>query len=225
MHLVQPDGSTAAMCGNGARCVAAWAADRTDSETIVVETDAGDRRATVEEGADGTRVTVEMGRPSFGPDDVPLAGDEPLIEQPLQGHVVTAISTGVPHAVVFVEDVDAVDLETMAPPLRNAAEFPEGANVTVASRAGNDPVVYRQRTYERGVEGETASCGTGAVAIAAVSKRLVRHRGFTVLVRPPGGELEITVPDSDPATLAGPVEQVGTGRLDADGTLLAEGEA
>jgi diaminopimelate epimerase len=199
MHLVQPDGSVAAMCGNGARCVAAWAAERTGADEILVDTDAGTRRARV--GPDS--ISIEMGAPTFEPAEVPVDADEPLIETEVEGLTVTAVNTGVPHAVAFVEDVAAVDLEAVAPPVRHAEVFPEGANVNVA--APNDGG-FDQRTFERGVEGETRSCGTGAVAIAAVAQRLGRtDASGGVPVRPPGGELTVTLRADGEAVLEGPV--------------------
>lgn len=207
MHLYQPDGSTAAMCGNGARCAAAWAARRTGVDEIVLETPAGIRRTTV----DGDEVTVEMGTPSFAPEDVPLADDRetPLLRERVAGLKVSAVDTGVPHAVCFVEDVDAVDLERVAPPIRHADVFPEGANVTVA--AGGEG--FDQRTFERGVEGETRACGTGAVAILAVARRLGITGETEATVSPPGGDLVVTV-DGE-ATLRGPVVREGGGELPA----------
>ena len=216
MTLVQPDGSVAAMCGNGARVAAAWAAERTGSNELMIDTPAGTRRAVV----DGDDVTIEMGIPSFAPRDVPLARETELIEEDVEGLTVTAVNTGVPHAVAVVDDVDDVDLESVAPAVRYADVFPEGANVTLASRVDTDGEVdagphFRQRTYERGVEGETRSCGTGAVAVAAVAKRLGLIDGEeTVTVSPPGGDLRITVPDRDSATLAGPAEREFAGELD-----------
>lgn len=198
MTLVQPDGSVAAMCGNGARCAAAWAAERTGSEEVMIDTQSGTRRATV--AVD--EVTIEMGRPRFDPGAVPVDRDEPLVEEPVEGLTVTAVDTGVPHAVSFVDDVDAVGLGDVAPAVRYADVFPEGANVTLA--AADDRGVYRQRTYERGVERETDSCGTGAVAVAAVAHRLGDLAADEpVRVSPPGGDLEVTVGERD-AILRGP---------------------
>ncbi|QHS18350.1 diaminopimelate epimerase [haloarchaeon 3A1-DGR] len=261
MSLVQPDGSTAAMCGNGARVVAAWARDRTGESEFVIGTPAGDRRATVD--ANGRDVTIEMGIPRFDPDGVPVDRsraadpavrdddpDAPLLETEIEGLTVSAVNTGVPHAVAFLDDdrdggdmalddvdlddvdiddvdLDDVDLEAVAEPVRHADVFPEGANVNLAQRVEYVPgdgsaddrefdglvPTYRQRTFERGVEGETRSCGTGAVAIAAVARRTGRVDAETVRSRPPGGELEITVPEEGPATLSGPVVEEGTGEL------------
>ncbi len=208
MTLVQPDGSTAPMCGNGARCAAAWAADRTAADEVMVDTQAGTRHARIDD--DG--VTIEMGVPSFEPHDVPLVQNEPLVEEVVEGVTVTAVDTGVPHAVAFVDDVDEVDLEAVAPAVRNADAFSVGANVTFASRDGDG---FRQRTFERGVEGETQSCGTGAVAVVAAAKRLglVDDASDPIIVSPPGGDLEITVPDRGAATLRGPVAREFEGAL------------
>jgi len=215
MTLVQPDGSIAEMCGNGARVTAVWAARATGAREVVIETPAGDRHAVVQ--SEG--VTVEMGHPSFDPTDVPLAADHgnQLVEESVEGLTVTAVDTGVPHAVAFVDDVDDVDLPDVAPPVRHADVFPEGANVTLASRvrldddaregAPGQTAAFRQRTFERGVEGETMACGTGAVAIVAAAKRTGRlDTEGPVRVSPPGGDLVIVVPDDEPATLTGPVE-------------------
>jgi diaminopimelate epimerase len=201
MTLVQPDGSTAAMCGNGARVAARWAADRTGSDELMIDTPAGTRYAVV----DGDVVDVEMGRSTFTPGAVPLAADreETLLEERVEGLTVSAVNTGVPHAVAFVDDVDEVDLGAVAPPVRHADVFPEGANVTIASREGDG--AFRQRTFERGVERETAACGTGAVAVVAVARELGRVTGEEAArVVPPGGELTVTL-EGGVAYLRGPV--------------------
>ncbi|WP_050033026.1 diaminopimelate epimerase [Halorubrum halophilum] len=225
MTLVQPDGSTATMCGNGARVVALWAHDQTGDREFMIDTQAGTRRASV--NADATAATIEMGEPTFDPVWVPLARDAPLIDEPVEGLTVTAVNTGVPHAVAFVDGgrddpdgIDAVDLDGVAPPVRHAEVFPEGANVNLASvvddGSGDGPAVIDQRTFERGVEGETRSCGTGAVAVVAAARRLDLIEGGSALTRPPGGDLEITVPDRGHATLTGPVAREYEGTLPAD---------
>ncbi|WP_280587392.1 diaminopimelate epimerase [Halorubrum sp. Boch-26] len=225
MTLIQPDGSTATMCGNGARVVARWANDRTGDREFMIDTQAGTRRASV--NADATAATIEMGEPTFDPRWVPVARDEPLIDEPVAGLTVTAVNTGVPHAVAFVDGgrddpdgIDAVDIDAVAPPVRHADVFPEGANVNLAAvvddGSGDGPAVIDQRTFERGVEGETRSCGTGAVAVVAAARRLGLIDGESAVSRPPGGELEITVPEAGHATLTGPVAHEFTGSLPAD---------
>jgi diaminopimelate epimerase len=225
MTLVQPDGSTATMCGNGARVVALWAHARPGDREFMIDTQAGTRRASV--NADATAATIEMGEPTFDPVRVPLARDEPLIDESVEGLTVTAVNTGVPHAVAFVDGsrddpdgIDAVDLDAVASPVRHADVFPEGANVNLASvvedGSGDGPALIDQRTFERGVEGETRSCGTGAVAVVAVARRLGLIDGEAAVSRPPGGDLEITVPDRGHATLTGPVAREYEGTLPAD---------
>jgi len=209
MTLVQPDGSTAAMCGNGARCAARWVAEREGADTVMLDTQAGTRRAEV----DGETVTVEMGEPDFDPGAVPANRDAPVVEEPLAGFEVTAVNTGVPHAVAFVDDVDAVDLAADAPALRHHDAFPSGANVTLAAPDGGDG--FRQRTFERGVEGETRSCGTGAVAVAVVAERLglLADGQDEVAVRPPGGTLRVDL-SGNRALLTGPTEREDSGELE-----------
>lgn len=207
MALYQPDGSTAAMCGNGARCAAMWAAELTGATEVIVDTPAGERRARLL----GEEVTVEMGTPSFVARDIPLDRDEPIVEEHVEGLVVTAVNTGVPHAVAFVDDVDDVDLARLAPSVRHAPVFPEGANVTFAAPQNGG---FRQRTFERGVEAETVACGTGAVAIAAVArrKRLIAA-GEQTVVSPPGGDLLVVIRADGSASLRGPVAYVSAGEV------------
>jgi len=218
MTLVQPDGSTAAMCGNGARCAAKWAAERTGADRIMLDTQAGTRRAEIEDGA----VAIEMGAPTFDPAEVPVARDDPLIAEEVAGVEVTAVNTGVPHAVAFVDDVDAVDLDAVAPAVRHADAFPEGANVNLAAPRPDGG--FDQRTFERGVEGETRSCGTGAVAIAVAARRLGRTTDASIAVHPPGGRLEVSF-RSGRATLTGPTEREFEGEVGATPDPRQVGEA
>ncbi|MFB6085460.1 MAG: diaminopimelate epimerase [Halodesulfurarchaeum sp.] len=215
-RLYQPDGSTADMCGNGARVAARWAYERTDEEAFLLETPAGPRRTSIDAEDE---VTVEMGEPTFDPARVPVDADEPMLEEPFEGMPVSAVNTGVPHAVAFLHSIDDLDLEAAAQPIRYADRFPEGTNVTVAEKTGSR--AFRQRTYERGVEGETQSCGTGAVAIAAVATKLgLVEAGQVLKVTPPGGTLDVTIPEDGPATLSGPTvfESEGSWKFDPKGS-------
>ncbi|WP_246998871.1 diaminopimelate epimerase [Halosolutus gelatinilyticus] len=208
MTLVQPDGATAPMCGNGARCAAEWAMERTGSDSVMIDTQAGTLRA---DRSDADDIVIEMGSPTFDPEKVPVEADEQVFETEIEGLEVTMVNTGVPHAVAFVDDVDEVDLGAAAPPVRHADVFPRGTNVTVASPDGDGG--FFQRTYERGVEGETDSCGTGAVAIAVVARRLGLTDADPVRVRPPGGTLRVSFNERGHATLAGPVEHEFDGEM------------
>jgi diaminopimelate epimerase len=205
MRLYQPDGDPVEMCGNALRCVARFCVDRgyfgTD-EGFVVGTGAGDR----EVSWNGESATVEMGVPSFDAEEVPARTDDELVEETVGGRVVTAVNTGVPHAVVFVDDVGAVGIGEEAPPVRNADVFTEGANVNFVEETDGG---YSVRTFERGVEGETLACGTGAVAVAAVARRL-RGAGDEVRVGTRGGELVVGF-DNGVAYLSGDAELVYEG--------------
>ena len=209
MRLLQPDGSTAAMCGNGARVAAAWAADRLGVDRLTVDAPAGSFAAVVGESA----VDIEMNAPRFDPAEIPLRSDAPLVEAPIEDYTATAVWTGVPHLVIIVDDVATVDLLQVAPPLRHHPLFPEGANVTFTAQAG--PQTFDQRTFERGVEAETEACGTGAVAVAAVAARVgLADGGAPMTIRPPGGPLTVRLASEAPAHLKGAVEHTGHQAVD-----------
>ena len=152
------DGSLAEMCGNGARCVARFAYQQGISEPdMAFETVAGIVRAQV----DNSRVKVTLPPPSDLKLDykIPRQGGELLI---------SSINTGVPHVVVTGFDLDAMDVAGLGRELRFHPLFsPAGTNVNFISIEPDRSL--RVRTYERGVEDETLSCGTGAVASAVVS--------------------------------------------------------
>ena len=205
MVLIQPDGGEAEMCGNGARCLVRYAVEdgyAQEGEKVRLETLAGVRESVCE----GDEVRVEMGVPSFEADDVPARRE--VVEEVVEGFEVTAVNTGVPHAVTFVEELDGVNVEETAPPVRNADVFPEGANVNFVER---DDDAFRVRTYERGVEAETLSCGTGAVAVAAVARRLGETDEEEVRIETRGGPLTITFDETGAAYMRGPAVLVYEG--------------
>jgi diaminopimelate epimerase len=207
MRLLQPDGSEADMCGNGVRCLAKYAIDHGYVDgAFVVETGAGP--VPIEAGYDSEdefEATIGMPDPAFDRPSIPALGGGEYREE-LGGLEVRAANTGVPHAVVFVDDLDAVDLDGVAPLIRRHPSFPEGANVNFVQITG--PAALRVRTFERGVEGETLSCGTGATASAAVAYRLGLVDA-TVEVETAGGPLTIALGTS--TTMTGPAETVFSG--------------
>jgi diaminopimelate epimerase len=209
MRLVQPDGSEAEMCGNGVRCFAKYALDAGYAgETFVVETGAGPVPVEARYDDDGTFVAmIGMPEPAFECPAIPALGDGEYREE-IGGHLVHAANTGVPHAVVFVEDLDGIDLDATAPSIRRDPSFPMGANVNFVKVTGAASI--RVRTFERGVEGETLSCGTGATASAAVAHRLGLV-GETVEVETAGGPLTIAL--GRETRMTGPAETVFVGAV------------
>jgi diaminopimelate epimerase len=220
MRIFNEDGSEAEMCGNGIRCFVKYALDTGYMKpgTEKVETKAGvlevEGRYEDDRG-DGRKgkavVKVNMGKPLFDPGKVPCTGIGDFFNMPVQGCEVSAVNTGVPHAVIFVTSVEEVDIMKVAPPVRFDKHFPKGANVNFVQREGRD---LRMRTYERGVEGETLSCGTGSVAAASVARHLGYVRDSTV-VHTKGGDLKITFVN-DIAFMEGGAETVYEGKMDAD---------
>lgn len=187
MRLFQPDGSEAEMCGNGIRCLAkhAWENGYV-GEIFSVETLAGVIPIQVRRDLNRFLARVEMGIPRFERPEIPAEGEGLFMNVPIHGFEVSAVNTGVPHAVIFVESLD-IPVERLAPKIRHSLCFPEGANVNFV-RLGKHLEV---RTFERGVEAETLSCGTGSVAAAAVARRLGLV-GDSVEVRTRGGPLHIS---------------------------------
>ena len=224
VRIYNNDGSEAGTCGNGMRCVAALLAAETGRAELNFETPAGViscRRA-------GELFTVDMGRPHFRWDEIPLSrefGDTRAIEfsygpagAPIL-HTPSAVSMGNPHAIFWVDDPKAYDLATIGPALEHDPLFPERANITLAVIPSRERLVIR--TWERGA-GLTQACGSAACAAAVAAARLGRAER-RVVVTLPGGELAIEWRTGDDHVLmTGPVAYEYKGRFDA--ALFAEAE-
>jgi diaminopimelate epimerase len=190
MRLLQPDESEAEMCGNGIRCLAKAAFDAGYIKaSCTVETPAGSIGVAIDNSDDGFSATVMMTPPQFDRTDIPATGTGEYKER-IGDYDVYAVNTGVPHAVIIVDAVDAIDVAAVAPAIRRHATFPKGANVNFVEKTSEDSI--RIRTFERGVEEETFSCGTGATASAAVAHKLGLV-GDTVNVETRGGPLTISL--------------------------------
>lgn len=183
MHYVNADGSRATMCGNGARCLARFAQRAgIDGSELAFDTDAGLYRATV---TDPESDLVRLYVPPLGDceSDVVLDGSVP--EQIDALHYIHA---GTEHLVAFVDDTEGVPVEECGKQLReDAALRPTGANVNfvhVDAEGG-----LHVRTYEKGVEGETLSCGTGVLAAAALAETTGRGGHNPATVHTQGGTL------------------------------------
>jgi diaminopimelate epimerase len=214
LRIYNTDGSESGACGNGTRCVA-WAmmADpamaRPHEETLILETRAGLLPA---ERVSDEVFTVDMGAPRLAWNEIPLRDPFPdtrtielqigPIDAPIL-HTPSAVNMGNPHAIFWVEDVEAYDLERIGPLLEHHPMFPERANISLAHVLAPDHI--RLRVWERGV-GLTRACGSAACAVlvAAARKRLTGRRATVSL---PGGDLVIHWRESDDHVLmTGPVE-------------------
>ncbi len=170
MHIFNPDGSEAEMCGNGARCVGLWAEIALGKNYVKFDTKAGAIEVEIEKGSlkrdkismgEYKRVRIKMSEPRGLRLDFPVRVSKRLIK-------VNCINTGVPHIVVFVEGLDKIDIERIGRKLRfHKAFMPAGTNVDFVEVV--DDEFIKIRTYERGVEAETFACGTGVVASAIVT--------------------------------------------------------
>ncbi|NPB06242.1 MAG: diaminopimelate epimerase [Aquificae bacterium] len=201
------DGSTAEMCGNGARCAARFAYEKglCESESFTFETLAGPVEVRVLDR--GRRVRVKL-TPLSKPRKIKLE----LEEGALEGVFITA---GVPHFVVKVKELGRLPVVRLGRAVRFHPAFePKGTNVNFVEPVGEDAL--RIRTYERGVEGETLACGTGATASAAVAylEGWVKKRPVRVITRS-GEEILVEFDDElKEVYLTGPVRKVLTGSLE-----------
>jgi diaminopimelate epimerase len=216
MRMYNADGSESEMCGNGVRCVAKYIHDHgiARKSRVTVETGRGILTLDLEvEGGKARRVRVNMGAPILQGSDIPttLPGDPPVgVHLQVYGNrlAVTAVSMGNPHAVVYVDDVERVALETVGPMIERHPAFPRRVNAHFVEVLG--PSEVRMRTWERG-SGITLACGTGACAVC-VAGVLTGKTGRTVLAHLPGGDLELEWPEDDgPVFMTGPATEVFTG--------------
>jgi diaminopimelate epimerase len=208
MRLLQPDESEAAMCGNGIRCLAKYAYDAgIVKESCTIETGAGIIPVTMGYADDEFAATITMPAPRLLREEIPATGTGEYVED-IRRLTVYAANTGVPHAVVFVPEIGTVDIDTLGPIIRNHPTFLQGANVNFVEQGAGE--LLKIRTFERGVEAETYSCGTGATASAAVAHHLGLV-GETVRVETKGGPLVIRLGQT--TTMEGPANTVFAGAI------------
>lgn len=218
VRIYNSDGSEAQACGNGMRCVVSREVKRTGKHDFVYETRAGLIPAHFE---NENTITVDMGKPRFDWRDIPLAEefrDTRMIELqigPIDApvlHSPSVVSMGNPHAIFWVDDPYAYDLERFGPLLENHPIFPERANISLASVKDREHIVMR--TWERGA-GLTKACGSAACAVA-VSAARTKRTGRKVHLSLPGGNLFIEWRESDDHVLmTGPAAFEFEGVLDA----------
>ena len=222
MEMYNMDGSRAEMCGNGIRCVAKFVYDKglTDKTSISIVSCGKIKYLdlTVEDGKVST-VKVNMASPILNADDIPVILDKQKKQDQVVGEKIqvgdrtyemTCVSMGNPHAVVFMEDVAGLDIESIGPLFENHSYFPKRINtefVKVLDRSN-----IEMRVWERGT-GETLACGTGACAsvVACVLNGLTNDE---VTVKLLGGSLHITWDrEANLVYMTGPAETVFEGEV------------
>ncbi len=222
MRTFNADGSEGEMCGNGIRCVAKYAYDheRSRANPMAIETLAGVKTIDLTLSDDGLvcAATVDMGGPILVPAQIPVALDgDRAIDAPITingcEYAMTCVSMGNPHAVIYVDDVTAVDLAGDGAGIENHDLFPQRVNAHFVQVHSAGEVTMA--TWERG-SGATLACGTGASAVC-VAGVLTGRTGRTLLAHLPGGDLELTWRESDNHLLmTGPASEVFSGEWGDD---------
>ncbi|MEM7145518.1 MAG: diaminopimelate epimerase [Verrucomicrobiota bacterium] len=210
MRYYNADGGEAEMCGNGARCFARFVNHLSNHslEQVSFETMAGTIQA---DFVEDYNVRVTLSEPfdlSFN-ESLDAAG---------QSFEIHSVNTGVPHAVVIVDDLESVEINKLGAAIRNHDRFaPEGTNVNFVQVVGPEEIAVR--TYERGVEGETLACGTGMVACAIIHEELTENPPPITLRVHSGDRLQVNFEHPSDlsyhnVTLTGPAEFVFEGDID-----------
>ncbi len=217
MRMFNIDGSEGMMCGNAIRCVAKYLVDygMVDTDTLTVETKSGIKTLTVTKGADGKvdTVKVDMGAAIWTPSDIPCTFEgEQAVTVPLTvdgvTYPVTAVSMGNPHCVLFLDEIDGLDLVKIGPSFEHHEAFPERVNTEFVKII--DDQTLQMRVWERG-SGETHACGTGACAVvAAAVKNGVCKADTDITVKLKGGDLVIRYTDQT-VWMTGKAEEAFTG--------------
>ncbi len=220
MRMFNADGSEGMMCGNGTRCIGKYVYDNglTDKTSITLETKSGIKRLELypDENNKIFQVRVDMGKAILKPCDIPMrAQGDTFVNQPVtvnsQKYNITCVSMGNPHAVIFTDGIDEIDLEKKGPFFENHELFPERVNTEFVEVI--DSKNLRMRVWERG-SGETLACGTGAcaVAVAAVLNGISKYDD-EVSVSLRGGVLKITYSSDGNVYMTGPACHVFDGEI------------
>ena len=203
MRMFNADGSESEMCGNASRCIGKFVYDKglTDKTELTLETLAGVKKLKLFLGEDKLveTVTVDMGEPILESVLIPTTLDKPrIINEPVTfnpeiQYNITCVSMGNPHAVIFTNGIENLDLTKIGPITENAAIFPRRTNTEFIEVLSTNRI--KMRVWERG-SGETMACGTGACAsvVAAVLNGLTGRKTTVELL---GGELTIEWRESD----------------------------
>lgn len=218
MKMFNADGSEGMMCGNGIRCVGKYLIDNglVANDQLTIETLSGIKHLKVcENDSKIGLVTVNMGKASFATKDanVDLDLDE-TVGYPVfvcgKTYEINCVSMGNPHCVIFVDDVDNIDLEKIGPAFEKHRLFKDGINTEFVEII--DEKTFKMRVWERG-SAETLACGTGACAVASIAvKKGVSKKNEDLKIKLKGGSLVIRYTD-EAVYMTGPAEKVFEGKF------------
>lgn len=220
MRMFNLDGSEGKMCGNGIRCVGKYIYDNSiaHQSVVTVETLSGIKTLEIaDKCGKAETITVDMGTPELTPSKIPaVAEGNAIINQPItvagRQYRITAVSMGNPHAVVFCDEIDSLNLEKIGPDFEHHAMFPEQVN-TEFIRVINKNTL-QMRVWERG-SGETLACGTGACAsVVAAVKNGYCKQNEEITVHLAGGDLFITYAADGRVFMRGGAEKVFDGEYE-----------
>jgi len=211
MEIYNADGGQVEMCGNGIRCFAKYVVEHglTQKKELAVETLAGVIRPRLV----GDLVEVDMGEPILEGRKIPVEADGKVLNAPLQvdGQVyqVSCVSMGNPHCVVYLEEIEGLDLQKIGPRFEHHLFFPKRVNTEFVKVLNRWEA--RMRVWERGA-GETLACGTGACAVTVAGSLTGRtDRKVTVHLR--GGDLLIEWRENNHVCMTGGAEEVFHGTV------------
>ena len=221
MDILNQDGSLSGACGNGTRCVADLVMAETGADRISIVTDGGMLSAW---RAADDQISVDMGPVFTGWQDVPLAESMDTLHVPLGvAGLPDAVchALGNPHAVMFVEDAEGLDLARLGPQVEQSSLFPDRVNLSVLSR--RDDGSFRMRVWERGV-GITMACGSGACASGVAIARRGLGGDVNKIVMDGGAVTIAWQRDNEHVVMTGPVAYVASGYLSPEISALLEAD-
>jgi len=220
VRIFNPDGGEAEKSGNGLRILAKFLYDHgyVEKTDFTVSTAGGKVRAKLHLQAEQvTAITMEMGRATFVSTDIPVVGvPREVVKEPLdvEGRrlIVTCVSVGNPHCVIFTDALDVDEVKRLGPKIEHHPSFPNRINVQFAQVLSRDLVSIL--IWERGA-GYTLASGTSSCAVAAASVKNGLTGGHITIVSP-GGELKVSVAENWDLTLTGPASEIARGSLSQD---------
>lgn len=219
MRMFNADGSEGKMCGNASRCIGKYVYDKklTNKTKVTLETLAGIKtlNLTVNNG-EVTEVEVNMGEAIIEPKSIPVLFDkEQVVDENMnvcgEEYKVTCVSMGNPHCIVYMDNIDDLEIEKIGPKFEDHELFPERINTEFVEVI--DRNTLKMRVWERG-SGETLACGTGACAVTVASVlNGFCNRDEEVTVKLLGGDLKIKYLSNGLVYMTGPAEFVFEGRI------------